>query len=365
MKNKNESQLNNISKMKISLLVACYNEEQSLRKSIRSCLNQTRKFDEMIYVDDSSTDKTPAILKSFAEHHRYTNLIKAVRTPRNTGNKSSAQEFGLQFITGEIFVVTDADTFLDKHFVEEIEKSFINNPHAAAVSGYVRSLPYNWLTLCRSFEYTIGQKVHKQAEYFMRYIFVIPGAASAFRSDIFRAHISFDHDTITEDLDFTYKLHEQSFDIFYNPKAVIYTQDPIDLKNYINQMRRWFGGGWQNLIKHWDFIPKSPMRSFEISLIYGEGVIFSVLFLVIPFINLWTELWFLIGYFVITSLFGIWAAWTEKRPSIMLVPFVYILLLYINAYIYLEQFYLEIILKKKNLKWFKPDRFIFESKIFK
>ena len=364
MKNNNELQ-SNTHKLKISLLVACFNEEKSLQKSIRSCLNQTRKFDEMIYVDDSSTDKTPTILKKFAKQTRCANLIKVVRTPRNTGNKSSAQEFGLQFITGDIFIVTDADTFLDTHFLEEIEKSFISEPTAAAVCGYVRSLPYNWLTLCRSFEYTMGQKVHKQAEYFMRYIFVIPGAASAFRTDIFRANISFDHDTITEDLDFTYKLHERNFEIFYNPKAVIYTQDPIDLKNYINQTRRWFGGGWQNLIKHWKSIPKHPMRSFEISLIYGEGVLFSILFLLIPFINLWIQAWFLIGYFVITSLFAIWAAWTEKRPSILLVPFVYIILLYINAYIYLEQFYFEIILKKKNLKWFKPERFVFESKVFK
>ncbi|MCX6779973.1 MAG: glycosyltransferase family 2 protein [Candidatus Magasanikbacteria bacterium] len=365
MKYVKKIKLDNAPKMKISLLVACFNEEKSLRKSIRSCLNQTRKFDEMIYVDDSSTDKTPVILNKYSVNPKYSNFLKAVRTPRNTGNKSSAQEFGLQFITGDIFVVTDADTFLDKHFVKEIEKSFVDNAGAAAVAGYVRSLPYNWLTLCRSFEYTIGQKVHKQAEYFMSYIFVIPGAASAFRSDIFRENVSFDHDTITEDLDFTYKLHEKNFKIFYNSKAVIYTQDPIDLKNYINQTRRWFGGGWQNLIKHWNSIPESPMRSFEISLIYGEGVVFSVVFLIIPFINLWVELLFLVGYFVITSLFAIWAARTERRPSIMLVPFVYILLLYINAYIYLEQFYLEIILRKKNLKWFKPDRFIFKSKIFK
>jgi len=364
MKNTDELKINN-TKLKISLLVACYNEERSLKKSIRSCLAQSRKFDEMVFVDDSSTDKTPDILKKFAGYKKYAKLIRVARTPSNTGNKSSAQEYGLRYITGDIFVVTDADTLLDKFFVEEIEKSFIKDPNAAAVAGYVRSLPYNWLTLCRAFEYTIGQKVHKLAEFYMRYIFVIPGAASAFRSSIFRENISFDHDTITEDLDFTYKLHEKKFEIVYNPRAVIRTQDPTDLKNYINQMRRWFGGGWQNLLKHWKSIPESPMRSFEISLIYGEGIIFSVLFLIIPFINLWVESWFLMGYFVITMSFASWAAWTEKRPAIILVPFVYIILLYINAYIYIEQFYKEIILRQKNLKWFKPERFATESKAFK
>ena len=39
--------------------------------------------------------------------------IIAKRTPENTGNKSSAQEFGLQFVTGDIVVTTDADTVLE------------------------------------------------------------------------------------------------------------------------------------------------------------------------------------------------------------------------------------------------------------
>ncbi|PIR07164.1 MAG: hypothetical protein COV55_01920 [Candidatus Komeilibacteria bacterium CG11_big_fil_rev_8_21_14_0_20_36_20] len=84
--------------MKISLLVPCYNEEKSLEQCIRSCLNQTRKFDQMIFVDDASNDQTPHILA------KYYRQIKAVRTPHNTGNKSSAQEFGLAYITGDIFV---------------------------------------------------------------------------------------------------------------------------------------------------------------------------------------------------------------------------------------------------------------------
>jgi len=40
----------------------------------------------------------------------------------------------------------------------------------------------------------------------------------------------------------------------------------------------------------------------------------------------------------------------------MLVPIPYMVLLYVNAYIYLEQFVKEIILRRKNLIWFKPDR---------
>jgi cellulose synthase/poly-beta-1,6-N-acetylglucosamine synthase-like glycosyltransferase len=195
------------------------------------------------------------------------------------------------------------------------------------------------------------------AQNYMRYIFVMPGAASAFRVGAFRRYIKFDHDTITEDLDFTYKLHKKFLKITYNKKAISYTQDPTDLKSYINQMRRWFGGGWQNLVKHSRLIFSHPVRAFELSLGYSEGLIFSVLLFVLPIINPLFGFWLLVGYFVVAMLFAVWAAWQEKRPALMLAPFPYLIIMFVNSYIYIEQFIKEVLLRKKNLVWFKPDRF--------
>lgn len=336
--------------MRISLLVPCYNEEKTIESSLRSFLAQTRPFDEIVVIDDSSTDSTPALLANFSQQN-----IIVKRTPQNTGNKSSAQEYGLKFITGDIVVTTDADTLLDSQFVSEIKKSFVN-PKVMAVAGHVKSLPYNWLTLCRAFDYVVGQNIHKLAQSYIKHIFVMPGAASAFRIEAFREHISFDHDTITEDLDFTYKLHRKALIINYNSKAISRTQDPATLGNYINQMRRWYGGGWQNLVKHYKMIPERPLRALELSLIYSEGLIFSILLFVIPILNAWFGFWLLAGYFIVMFLFAAWAAWHERRASLLLVPFPYLFILFINAYVYLEQFFKEVILKRKNLIWFKPER---------
>ena len=59
-------------------------------------------------VDDSSTDATPSILAEYADR------ITVVRTPQNFGNKSYAQEYGLQYVTGDVFISTDGDTILDR-----------------------------------------------------------------------------------------------------------------------------------------------------------------------------------------------------------------------------------------------------------
>ncbi len=334
--------------MTISLLIPCYNEESGIEASLLSCLRQTRPFDQLVFVNDCSTDRTLEILE------KYRDRVTVVSTPKNTGNKSSAQEYGLRIVTGDILVTTDGDTLLDERFVEEIEKDF-HDPEVAAVAGYVKSLPYNWLTLCRAFYYIVGQNLHKVAQNHLGYVFVMPGAASAFRTEVFRTCCTFDHDTITEDLDFTYKLHRSDLLIVYNQQAISYTQDPATLHGYTHQMRRWYSGGWQNLRKHIS-VTQHPIRAMELSLIYIEGIVFSTLLLVTPFINLYLSLGILAGYMCVVCILAAWAAWIGKRPGILLAPIPYLLLLYLNAYLFMETFFTEIIVQRKRLIWFKPDR---------
>jgi peptidoglycan-N-acetylglucosamine deacetylase len=334
--------------MKISILIPAHNEEKSIRICIESCLDQTRKPDEIIVVNDGSTDKTGEIISSFGEK------VKAVSLEKTTGNKSFAQEKGLPYVTGDIFVCTDADSVLDARFLEFIEKDF-SDKETVAVAGYVRSQKYNWLTLCRAFEYVMGQNIHKLAQSYINFLFVIPGSAGAFRTDAFKNNITIEHDTVTEDLDFTYKFHQKGLKIKYSRDAIVYTQDPVNFKSYINQIRRWYGGGWQNFMKH--FRPVGdPSKALELSLIYIEGVTFSFLFFFIPLINIHIALYFMSFYFFIVIMLAIYSAIKEKRLDLIYVPLPYLLLVYVNSWIFLEQFFKIVIFKKKSLVWFQPDR---------
>ncbi len=338
--------------MKISILIPAHNEEKSVAACLNSCLGQTRPFDEIVVVNDASTDKTGKILAGFKDK------IKVITSEVARGNKSYAQELGLPHITGDVFVSTDADTVLDKDFVKNIEADF-KNPKVAAVGGYVRSLKYNWLTACRAYDYAIGQKIHKQAQSNLEFMLVIPGAAGAFRTEIFRKYLHFDHDTVTEDLDFTYKLHKNSLKIAYNPRAIVYTQDPVNLKSYISQMRRWYGGGWQNLRKHFSlkFI-SDPRRALELSLVYVEGMVFSSLLFILPFLDIFLAVKVALLFMGISFLQAIYAAVVERRADLLFVPVFYFPLSYINSAIFIEQFFKAGILtsKKMNFSWVSPDR---------
>jgi cellulose synthase/poly-beta-1,6-N-acetylglucosamine synthase-like glycosyltransferase len=337
-------------KLSISILIPCHNEEKSIRSCLESCLAQTRPFDQILVVNDGSTDGTPEILKSFGDK------IQVVHVYPATGNKSHAQEKGLPFVTGDVFASTDGDTLLDKNFAERLEIDF-QNDKVAAVAGYVRSIKSNWITAYRSFEYIIGQQLHKQAQSILSFVFVIPGASGGFRTSVFREFVNFDHDTLTEDLDFTYKLHKNNFKIVYDKKAIVYTQDPDTLSSYIGQVTRWFCGGWQNLKKHFDSdLFDDPRRVLELSLMYCEGLVFTSLLFITPFLNLIYALKSMVLFYFIVAIEVIFAAIIEKRIDILSVLISSPFMIYINSYVFLKTFISEIILGKKNLVWYHPAR---------
>jgi cellulose synthase/poly-beta-1,6-N-acetylglucosamine synthase-like glycosyltransferase len=165
--------------------------------------------------------------------------------------------------------MTDADTTLDKEFVSRIEADFAQDTTQtmAAVAGYVSSKRYNWITACREIDYIIGQTIFKRAQSIIGYIYVMPGCATAIRTSVLKS-LSFYHDTVTEDLDLTFQIHLKELSIHYDMEAVVYTQDPPNLTSYIRQMKRWYGGGWQNIRKYWSIMLKNPSAGFVLSSIF-------------------------------------------------------------------------------------------------
>jgi cellulose synthase/poly-beta-1,6-N-acetylglucosamine synthase-like glycosyltransferase len=335
--------------MKVTLLIPCWNEEKMIKNCVDSAISQTSKIDQILVVDDCSTDKSAEILESFGDK------ITVIKTPKRMGNKSYAQEYAMNFISCDILVMTDGDTVLDKDFIKYIKKSF-EDENIHAVAGYIESLKNNWITGCREIDYIIGQDIHKKAQYHIESLMVIPGCAGAFRYSSFRKYINFDHDTVTEDLDFTYKFHENDLKIAYNPKAIVYTQDPWNLRSYIGQMRRWIGGGWQNMLKHKKIISSRPGHALELGLIYFEGLIFGSLFFILPIINILYFIDFAIGYFVIAFIFGLYASIKRKRKDLIVYAPMFPLILIINSLIFFEQFIKEVIFRRKNLAWFTAKR---------
>lgn len=337
--------------MRISIVIPAYNEDTTIKDCILSCINQTREADHIIVVNDGSTDKTGEILDSFWKK------ITAVHLKQNTWNKSHVQEIALKYVKDEIFIATDADTILDKNFVKEIEESFNQHKKIVSVCGYVISMKDNWLTACRELEYIIWQDLHKTAQSYINSVLILPWCATAYKTKFFKKRITFDHDTIAEDLDFSYKInnYKKNKYIIFNKKAIVYTQDPNTISAYVNQLKRWLGWGWQNLKKHLPNVNKLSFI-FEISILYFEWFVFAILIFVLPFINLKFFLSWLIFFFTYTTALWIYWAIKRKRIDLFFYSFFLIITTFINSYIFLTEFYKQIIKNQKTLTWFKPKR---------
>jgi cellulose synthase/poly-beta-1,6-N-acetylglucosamine synthase-like glycosyltransferase len=339
---------------KISVLIPAYNEERGIKKTINSCLNQTRKPDEIIVVNDGSTDNTSSILKSYGDK------IKTINLKKNTGNKSKAQEIGLKYITGDIFITTDADTRLDGKFIQNAIKHF-KTKSVSAVCGYVQSEKGNWITRVREINYVIGQTIYKKAQADINALFVLAGCASAFRTKDFKEVITFEHDNITEDLDFTYKLKLANKKIVYETSAVVYTQDPNNLKSYCRQLNRWYSGGWTCLRKNKSII-KKPNNALILFFIYLEGLVGGLLFILSPLLILFDWKFFLlfvgIQFLMVSGTLMYGAIKRKELHLFKYIPHHYLLNIADN-YIFIKTFFKEIIFKKKNknLVWDKPKRY--------
>lgn len=113
--------------MKISIVIPAYNEEKYLSRTLESIASQTRTPDEVIVVDNNSTDKTVTIAKKYG--------VKVVTEPKQ-GNVFALKK-AMDSATGDIIATTDADTILPLSWVASIEELF-EEKDVVCATGYVR-----------------------------------------------------------------------------------------------------------------------------------------------------------------------------------------------------------------------------------
>ena len=116
-----------------SLVVPAYNEENRLgdvHRSVSLFIESRFKENEIIYVDDGSTDHT---YERLADYQKTNPKVKIIRHPKNYG-KGRAVRTGLEAATGDIVLFSDADFSTP---IEEIEKliPYLSNGYDIAIGS--------------------------------------------------------------------------------------------------------------------------------------------------------------------------------------------------------------------------------------
>src|ERR1700733_7994590 len=126
----------------VTALVPTFNRCNYLGEAVRSLLGQTRPVDQLIIVDDGSTDDTPQVVESFG------GLVTYLR--KANGGKSSALNFGLKHALGELIWVFDDDDLAEPTALARFVRALEDNPGCGFAYGnydHFAPLPGNtWKT---------------------------------------------------------------------------------------------------------------------------------------------------------------------------------------------------------------------------
>ncbi len=111
---------------KITVLVAVYNAERYLEQCLNSLCNQSLGDVQIVCIDDCSTDRSPLILKQFAETDE---RITVLHTPVNSG-QAVARNLGLSVANGEFTTFLDSDDYLAPTSLEQVYRALKAEPEA-------------------------------------------------------------------------------------------------------------------------------------------------------------------------------------------------------------------------------------------
>ena len=112
----------------LTVIVPAYNEAATVADTIRSLQAQTVLAEDIIVVDDCSTDDTGAVASALG--------VKVIRPPSNTGSKAGAQNFALSSVTTEFTMAIDADTTLAPDAIAKLLGA-LEDPAVGAACGFV------------------------------------------------------------------------------------------------------------------------------------------------------------------------------------------------------------------------------------
>lgn len=117
---------------KISVIIPCYNSGEYISATLESLFSQTYKNIEVIAVDDSSTDKTSEILRSFQE--KYGNLTVVFQSEHQ--NAGACRNVGIKYATGEYVHFLDADDWLVENAYETVLRKVQSKKVDACIFQY-------------------------------------------------------------------------------------------------------------------------------------------------------------------------------------------------------------------------------------
>jgi cellulose synthase/poly-beta-1,6-N-acetylglucosamine synthase-like glycosyltransferase len=237
---------------RVTVQLPMYNERFVARRVIEStCAIDYPREKLQIQVLDDSTDETCEIARQVVEEFRQRGFdIEYIHRDDRTGYKAGALENGLKTATGEFVTIFDAD-FIPEPGVLRQSIHYFTDPNVCVVQARWEHLNREDSMLTRAQaiflegHFAIEHLARNRSDRFMNF----NGTAGTWRRSAIDDAGGWQHDTLTEDLDLSFRAQLKGWKFVFLPDLTAPAELPPEMRAFKAQQFRWTKGGAQTALK--------------------------------------------------------------------------------------------------------------------
>ncbi|PJC76475.1 hypothetical protein CO010_02615 [Candidatus Shapirobacteria bacterium CG_4_8_14_3_um_filter_39_11] len=198
-------------KIKVSLITTVLNEESSIEHFLSSIAIQSQKPNEVIIVDAGSTDKTVDIIKSFQPFLKNLKILV-----KKGANRSAGRNLAIKSAKNEIIVMSDAGCRLDKEWVKEISRQFVDKKIKVVAGFYLAESKTVFQKCVAPYALVMPDRVNPKN-------FLPSSRSMAIRKTVWKKSGGFPENySDNEDFVYAHILKRKKINTFFARKAVVY-----------------------------------------------------------------------------------------------------------------------------------------------
>lgn len=237
---------------RVTIQLPIYNEKYVVERLLESIslLDYPRESLQVQILDDS-TDETQALARQWAGRLNKAGIpTEYIHREDRSGFKAGALQNGLKTATGEFIAIFDADFVAPPDFLGKILPNF-GDPKVGMVQMRWEHLNrrFSLLTRLQSIMIDGHFVIEHAARHFSGRFFNFNGTAGIFRKAAIIDAGGWQHDTLTEDLDLSYRAQLRGWNFIYVPAITAAAELPIEINAFKTQQHRWTKGSIQTAIK--------------------------------------------------------------------------------------------------------------------
>ncbi len=277
---------------RVAVQLPVYNERYVVKRLLRAVaeLDYPKELLEVQVLDDSTDDTSEIIMRELevlkSSGIRWTHIRRQSRE----GFKAGALQFGLESLEADYVAIFDADFIPPEHILKETIHYFTDDQIGLIQTrwGHINR-GFNLLTRIQALlldgHLIVEQTVRNRSGRFFNF----NGTAGVWRRKCIEDAGGWQHDTLTEDLDLSYRAQMAGWKFVFLPGVITPAELPVEMNAFKTQQHRWAKGAVQTCKKLLPRILKSdlPFRIkleavFHLTSNFAYLLLAIMAFLIIP-----------------------------------------------------------------------------------